>query len=248
MRPYNTTLAGKQPDRTGGHGGLGGGLGGGGLGTTGTATFGASTTQAARDAARDAARLERDRLASQNEFSELTPEQQDEINQAVYTPSRTHQNPSILTLLSTQFDLFDLDKDQRIDYHELKVAMKALGFDLPKPEILAILTNHGIPPVPAAPSHHQPYPVARLQITLETFQAVMAKRIRARDPREEVLRAFSLFDEGNKGHIVLGDLKRVAKELGEDMEEDELRAMIEEFDLDGDGGINREEFLAICLS
>jgi len=30
------------------------------------------------------------------------------------------------------FDLFDADKDGSIDYHELKVAMRALGFDLKK--------------------------------------------------------------------------------------------------------------------
>jgi Ca2+-binding EF-hand superfamily protein len=75
----------------------------------------------------------------------------------------------------------------------------------------------------------------------------MAQRILARDPRDEILRAFTLFDEGNKGRIVLQDLRRVARELGEGLEEEELVAMIEEFDLDGDGGINREEFLAICL-
>lgn len=75
----------------------------------------------------------------------------------------------------------------------------------------------------------------------------MAARILARDPREEILRAFDLFDEGKKGVIRLDDLERVARELGENLQPDELRAMIEEFDLDGDGGINREEFMAICL-
>lgn len=61
------------------------------------------------------------------------------------------------------------------------------------------------------------------------------------------MRAFELFDEGGKGKISLGDLRRVARELGEGLEEEELVAMIEEFDLDGDGGIDREEFLGICL-
>jgi len=69
----------------------------------------------------------------------------------------------------------------------------------------------------------------------------------AQDPREEILRAFDLFDKGKKGKIDFNDLKRVARELGEGLEEEELMAMIEEFDLDGDGAINREEFLAICL-
>lgn len=38
----------------------------------------------------------------------------------------------------------------------------------------------------------------------------MAQRILARDPREEILRAFELFDEGGKGKINLADLRRVA--------------------------------------
>ena len=75
----------------------------------------------------------------------------------------------------------------------------------------------------------------------------MTQKIQARDPREEVLRAFDLFDEGGKGKINVNDLRRVARELGEGLEEEELMAMIEEFDLDGDGAINREEFMSICL-
>lgn len=45
--------------------------------------------------------------------------------------------------ISIKFQLFDLDKDGHIDYHELKVAMKALGFDLNKQEILNILRTNG---------------------------------------------------------------------------------------------------------
>lgn len=137
--------------------------------------------------------------------------------------------------------------------------MKALGFDLPKPEILSILQTHGTPssPPPASSSNpnpnnnnnHQQYPYthSRLLLPFPQFQTVMAQKILARDPREEILRAFELFDEGGKGKINLSDLRRVARELGEGLEEEELAAMIEEFDLDGDGAIDREEFLGICL-
>ena len=153
-----------------------------------------------------------------------------------------------------QFNLFDLDKDNKIDYHELKVAMKALGFDLPKPEILSILQTHGSPSTPAPPpnssnnnNQQYAYSNSRLLLPFAQFQTVMAQKILARDPREEILRAFELFDEGGKGKINLSDLRRVARELGEGLEEEELAAMIEEFDLDGDGAIDREEFLGICL-
>ena len=47
--------------------------------------------------------------------------------------------------------------------------------------------------------------------------------------------------------ISLEDLRRVARELGEGLEEDELAAMIEEFDLDGKGGVGREECVQICM-
>ena len=84
-------------------------------------------------------------------------------------------------------------------------------------------------------------------LPLQAFQTLMASRILARDPTEEILRAFDLFDEGGKGKISLQDLRRVARELGEGLQEEELVAMIEEFDMDGDGAISKDEFVAICL-
>lgn len=66
-----------------------------------------------------------------------------------------------------------------------------------------------------------------------------------RDPQEEILKAFKLFDDDTSGKISLRNLRRVARELGENMTDEELRAMIDEFDRDGDGEINEDEFIAI---
>jgi centrin-3 len=190
----------------------------------------AERLEVARRAREDRERME---AAHQNALAELSEEQREEISEA--------------------FNLFDLDKDGYIDYHELKVAMKALGFDLPKAEILGILQANGVQNQQQGGAgkgkraEGQYAPPARLLLSFQTFQTLMAQRILARDPQDEIIRAFELFDEGGKGRITLQDLTRVARELGEGLQHEELVAMIEEFDMDGDNAISREEFINICL-
>ncbi|MGH0185696.1 UNVERIFIED_CONTAM: hypothetical protein FKN15_018713 [Acipenser sinensis] len=142
---------------------------------------------------------------------ELTEEQKQEIKEA--------------------FELFDTDKDKEIDYHELKVAMRALGFDVKKADVLKILKDYDRE--------------GSGKIAFDDFNEVVTDWMLDRDPQEEMIKAFKLFDDDDSGKISLRNLRRVARELGENMTDEELRAMIDEFDNDGDGEINQEEFFSI---
>lgn len=65
--------------------------------------------------------------------------------------------------------------------------------------------------------------------------ALVTEKIMDRDPIEEIRKAFQLFDDDGSGKITLKNLRRVAREIGETLDDEELQAMIDEFDLDQDG-------------
>jgi len=77
------------------------------------------------------------------------------------------------------------------------------------------------------------------------FALAVSDKILRRDPREEMKKAFRLFCDEGSGKITLESLKRVARELNEELDDKQLQAMIDEFDLDGD---RASKSLLVCLS
>lgn len=129
------------------------------------------------------------------------------------------------------FDLFDTAGTGVIDVKELKVAIRALGFEPKKEEIkkmIADIDKEGTG-----------------KISYADFLQLMTIKMSEKDSNEEILKAFRLFDDDDSGTISFKNLKRVAKELGENLTDEELKEMIDEADLDGDGEVNQDEFLRI---
>jgi centrin-3 len=65
---------------------------------------------------------------------------------ALPTSSRQSNQPSLTEdqrqEIKEAFELFDTDKDGAIDYHELKVALRALGFDMKKAEVVKMMRDN----------------------------------------------------------------------------------------------------------
>lgn len=151
---------------------------------------------------------------------------------------RRYSNPPKAELSDQQradvleaFSVFDTQKNGTIPTKDLKLAMRALGFEPRRDEIKKILDSCG--------------EGESGSITYEQFVGIMSEKITEKDAREEILKAFHLFDDDQTGKISFKNLQRVAAELGETLNEDELREMIQEADQDQDGEINQEEFLRI---
>ncbi|XP_032253158.1 centrin-2-like [Phoca vitulina] len=142
---------------------------------------------------------------------ELTKEQKQEIREA--------------------FDLFDADGTGTIDVKELKVAMRALGFEPKKEEIKKMISEIN--------------KEGTGKMNFSDFLTVMTQKLSEKDTKEEILKAFKLFNDDETGKISFKNLKRVAKELDDNLTDEELQEMIDEADRDGDGEANGQEFLRI---
>ena len=142
---------------------------------------------------------------------ELTPDQKHEIREA--------------------FDLFDTDGTGHIDVKELKVTMRALGFEPKKEDIKKALLDLGKD--------------GNSSIDFNDFYQIMEIKMSERDNKAEMEKAFRLFDDDNTGKISFKNLKRVCQEIDDVINDEELQEMIDEADRDGDGQVNLNEFLRI---
>ena len=67
---------------------------------------------------------------------------------------------------------------------------------------------------------------------------MMAKKNKDADTEKELKEAFSVFDQDCDGFINTKELKQVMSNLGENLTDDDVEAMIREADKDGDGKIS----------
>eukprot|EP00828_Plagiopyla_frontata_P047752 TRINITY_DN8925_c0_g1_i2.p1 TRINITY_DN8925_c0_g1~~TRINITY_DN8925_c0_g1_i2.p1 ORF type:complete len:166 (-),score=53.16 TRINITY_DN8925_c0_g1_i2:149-646(-) len=132
------------------------------------------------------------------------------------------------------FDLFDVDGSGTIDIKELKVALRALGFEPKKDEIKKLLSDLNNTEQKESSSN---------MIDFHEFLQIMTAKMNEKESPEEIDRAFKLFDKDGKQEITFENLKAIAIELGENMSDEELKQMIKEANkINKDGTVSEVQF------
>ena len=77
------------------------------------------------------------------------------------------------------------------------------------------------------------------------FFDLMTHKVGISNDKASIHKLFCLFDDEKTGFISIKNLRRVAQELAENIEESELEEMIARADGDADGLVSEEEFYCI---
>ena len=115
------------------------------------------------------------------------------------------------------FDLFDTNGTGIIDPKELKAAMQSLGFDSKNPTIFQLIADLDTPEASKNGG-----------IDFDNFVEAINNKLGDKESKEGIRRIFDLFiDDPNSDTITLNSLKKIARELGENMTAEELKDMLE---------------------
>ena len=132
------------------------------------------------------------------------------------------------------FDLFDTQQTGKIDPKELKAAMQSLGFDTKNPTIFQMISELDTPDSQKKGG-----------IDFDSFVEAINNKLGDKETKDGIRRIFNLFiDDPQQETITLSSLRRIARELGEQMSNDELKDMLERASSNGTE-LNFDEFYDI---
>ena len=129
------------------------------------------------------------------------------------------------------FDLFDADGSGTVEPGELKNAMISLGFEAKNATLFHMISDLDKDGSGA--------------IDFEEFLVMMTSTMSDEDTRDDIHKIFVLFDVDKTGHINIKNLKKIARDLGETLNDDDLLDLIRKGDSDGDGQVSFDDFYNI---
>ena len=154
-----------------------------------------------------------------------------QVTKKVERPGLTHDE---VEEIKQAFDLFDTNQTGQIDPKELKSAMQSLGFDTKNPTIFQLIADLDTPEN-----------AKRGGVEFDNFVEAINNKLGDKESKDGIERIFNLFiDDPNQNTITLSSLRRIARELGEQMSNEELKDMLERASSNGTE-LTFEEFYEI---
>lgn len=115
----------------------------------------------------------------------------------------------------------------------MQTCLAALGFPAKKSDVLAMLDEHDHDPAEG--------------IDYKGFEQILTSLYIGRTFDDLVNRAFDVFASEGKGHITFKGLKRITKDVGQSIDDEELKDMIRMFDKNEDGVIDKVRGARVCI-
>ena len=132
------------------------------------------------------------------------------------------------------FELFDSNGDGKINVREIRGAMQSIGYDEKNPTVYEVITELDNPRSKNSGG-----------ATFNDFCQTVNYRVPEKETTEDLRKVFNLFlDDPNSDTTSLDSIKRVADELGENIEEIELNAMLNKASKSG-ARLTFDDFVAI---
>ena len=132
------------------------------------------------------------------------------------------------------FELFDSNGDGKINVREIRGAMQSIGYDEKNPTVYEVITELDNPRSKNSGG-----------ATFNDFCQTVNYRVPEKETTEDLRKVFNLFlDDPNSNTTTLESIKRVADELGENIEEIELNAMLNKASKSG-ARLTFDDFVAI---
>jgi calmodulin len=140
--------------------------------------------------------------------------------------------------LKEAFALFDKDGDGYINHEELVTVMRSLGFN-PTPAEVRDLISEGT---------SGQYTARGGRIDFELFCSLMNRKVKDDDTEAELKDAFRVLDKVGQGYVGVEEMRRICKQLGEDLTAEEVTDMISEAISNFEGKVYYDGFVKTLVT
>ncbi|ELU15735.1 hypothetical protein CAPTEDRAFT_156723 [Capitella teleta] len=142
--------------------------------------------------------------------------------------------PQEIRDLRMVFEAFDINERGYIGAVEVRKAMLALGFRMTRDDARQMVQDASVK--------------GKGTIDFNEFlDIVLDKQGDSKDIYDEINQGFKLFDHEGIGKVSLNDLVLACREAGVKLAKQELLDMMEVADLNGDGFVDKDEFIKVML-